>query len=58
MAYEKNKAEPISCNKSAKTLQTTFTEDLKTYQLDPKYKNIIKEVMTYTYDIITKEIRI
>ena len=46
-----------SCNKSAKTLHSTFTEDLKIYQLDPKYKDIVKEVMTYTYDNITKELR-
>ncbi len=46
-----------SCNKSAKTLHSTFTEDLKTYQLDPKYKDIVKEVMTYTYDNITKGLR-
>ena len=31
--------------------------NLKTYWVDPKHKAIIKEVMTYTYDMITKEIR-
>ena len=34
-----------SCNKSAKALHTTFTEDLKTYQLDPKYKDIIDKFL-------------
>ena len=55
--YYKCRTKGCSCNKSAKALHTTFTEDLKTYQLDPKYKDIVKEVMTYTYDNITKELR-
>jgi len=55
--YYKCRTKGCSCNKSAKALHTTFTEDLKTYQLDPKYKDIVKEVMTYTYDNITKEVR-
>ena len=56
--YYKCRTKGCSCNKSAKALHATFTEDLKTYQLDPKYKDIIKEVMTYTYDNITKELRV
>ena len=40
-----------------KSQDSVFTEDLKTYQLDHKYKDVIKEVMTYTYDNITKELR-
>jgi site-specific DNA recombinase len=55
--YYKCRTKGCSCNKSAKTLHTTFTDDLKTYQLDPKYKDVVKEVMTYTYDNITKELR-
>ena len=55
--YYKCRTKGCSCNKSAKSLHSTFTEDLKTYQLDPKYKEIVKDVMTYTYDNITKEIR-
>ena len=55
--YYKCRTKGCSCNKSAKSLHTYFAEDLKTYQLDPKYKDIVKDVMTYTYDNITKEIR-
>jgi site-specific DNA recombinase len=55
--YYKCRTKGCSCNKSAKALHNTFTKDLKTYQLDPKYKDIVKEVMTYTYDNITKELR-
>ena len=55
--YYKCRTKGCSCNKSAKSLHNTFTEDLKTYQLDPKYKDVVKDVMTYTYDNITKEIR-
>mgnify|MGYP003312163217 CR=1 FL=1 len=55
--YYKCRTKGCSCNKSAKALHTTFSEDLKTYQLDPKYKDILKEVITYTYDNITKELR-
>ena len=55
--YYKCRTKGCSCNKSAKSLHTYFAEDLKTYQLDPKYKEIVKDVMTYTYDNITKEIR-
>ena len=55
--YYKCRTKGCSCNKSAKALHTTFTKDLKTYQLDPKYKDVIKEVMTYTYDNITKDLR-
>ena len=45
------------CNKADKALHTAFKGGLKTYQLDPKHKNIIKELMTYTFDNITKEVR-
>ena len=55
--YYKCRTKGCSCNKSAKTLHSTFTEDLRTYQVEPKYKDIIKEVMTYTYDNITKDLR-
>ena len=55
--YYKCRTKGCSCNKSAKALHTTFTDDLKTYQLEPKYRDIVKEVMTYTYDNITKELR-
>ena len=34
-----------------------FEERLSNYQVDPKYADIIKEVMVYTYDSVTKEIR-
>ena len=55
--YYKFRTKGCSCNKSAKALHSTFTEDFRTYQVEPKYKYIIKEVMTYTYDNITKDLR-
>ena len=55
--YYKCRNKGCYCNKSAKVLHKSFMDYLNTYQLDPKYNDIVKEVMAYTYDNITKEIR-
>jgi len=31
--------------------------ELGSYELDPQYREIIKDVMVYTYDYVTQEIR-
>lgn len=43
--------------KSANQLHEMLIKKLSYYQLDPKYTEILKEVMTYSYDQQTKEIR-
>ncbi|WP_084708913.1 recombinase family protein [Siansivirga zeaxanthinifaciens] len=55
--YYKCRTKGCSCNKSAKALHKSFEDNLNLYQVDPKYNAIIKEVMAYSYDNITKEIR-
>ncbi|MBU3822928.1 recombinase family protein [Flavobacteriaceae bacterium XHP0103] len=55
--YYKCRTKGCSCSKSAKQLHENFIEILSSYQVDPKYFDIIIEVMTYTYDSVTKEIR-
>ena len=55
--YYKCRTKGCSCNKSAKVLHKSFMEYLNTFEVNPKYKDSIKEIMAYTYDNITKEIR-
>ena len=55
--YYKCRTKGCSCNKSAKHLHEQFEKKLSSYQVDSKYVDIIKEVMIYTYDSVTKEIR-
>ena len=52
-----NRTKGCSCNKSAKQLHEQFENELSSYQVDSKYIDTIKEVMIYTYDSVTKEIR-
>ena len=55
--YYKCRTKGCSCNKSAKQLHEQFENELSSYQVDSKYIDTIKEVMIYTYDSVTKEIR-
>jgi site-specific DNA recombinase len=55
--YYKCRTKGCSCNKSAEQLHDEFTKTLRSYQVDSKYKAVIKDVMVYTYDSVTKEIR-
>ena len=55
--YYKCRTKGCSCNKSAKVLHEKFLQNLSNYEIDAKYNSIIKDVMLYTYDNVTKEIR-
>ena len=55
--YYKCRTKGCSCNKSAKVLHEKFLQNLSNYDIDAKYNSIIKDVMLYTYDNVTKEIR-
>lgn len=55
--YYKCRTNGCSCTKSATQLHTDFRYQLQKYQVDAKYQDIVKEVMIYTYDSITKEIQ-
>ena len=55
--YYKCRTKGCGCNKSAKQLHEQFEYELSSYQVDSKYVDIIKEVMIYTYDSVTKEVR-
>ncbi|WP_395361084.1 recombinase family protein [Gaetbulibacter aestuarii] len=55
--YYKCRNKGCSCTKSAKQLHKTFKNALDNFQIDSKYKDVIKDVMTYVYDDITKELR-
>ena len=55
--YYKCRTKGCSCTKSASQLHVKFENRLKMLQVEGKYNDIIKEVMIYTYDSMTKEIR-
>ena len=55
--YYKCPTKGCGCNKSANQLHNQFEAKLGSYELDPQYRDIIKEVMVYTYDYVTQEIR-
>ena len=55
--YYKCRTKGCSCTKSAEQLHTKFEKKLKRLQVDGKYNDIIKDVMIYTYDSVTNEIR-
>jgi site-specific DNA recombinase len=55
--YYKCRTKGCGCNKSAKQLHEQFENKLSSYEIDSKYVETIKEVMIYTYDSVTKEIR-
>jgi site-specific DNA recombinase len=55
--YYKCRVKGCCCTRSAKKLHQEFEGMLKEYQVDSKYDQLIKEVMVYTYDSLTKEIR-
>ena len=55
--YYKCRTKGCGCNRSANKLHQDFTKMLDGFQVDPKYNSIIKEVMLYTYDNLTKELR-
>ena len=55
--YYKCRIKDCNCSKSAKKLHEEFKEILMNYQIDPKHLNIMKEVMTYTYNSLSKDIR-
>ena len=42
------------CNKSVNQLHDQFEAELGSYELDPQYREIIKDVMVYTYDYVTQ----
>ena len=55
--YYKCRTKGCGCNKSAKKLHNEFSKTINNFQVNPKYNSIIKDVMIYTYDNITKELR-
>ena len=55
--YYKCRTKGCSCTKSADQLHSKFEKKLKRLEVDGKYNDIIKDVMIYTYDSVTKEIR-
>ena len=55
--YYKCRTKGCGCNKSAEQLHTKFEQKLKSLQVDSKYNDIIKDIMIYTYDSVTSEIR-
>ena len=57
MFYYKCPTKGCGCNKSANQLHDQFEAELGSYELDPQYREIIKDVMVYTYDYVTQEIR-
>ena len=55
--YYKCRTKGCGCNKSAEKLHTKFEKKLKHLEVDSKYNDIIKDVMIYTYESVTSEIR-
>ena len=55
--YYKCRTKGCNCTKSASQLHTKFETKLKRLQVDDKYNDIIKDVMIYTYDSVTQELR-
>ena len=55
--YYKCRTKGCGCNKSANKIHQDFSKMLDGFQVDPKYNDTIKEVMLYTYDNLTKELR-
>ena len=55
--YYKCRTKGCHCNKSANKIHKDFTKILDSFQVDPKYNETVKEVMLYTYDNLTKELR-
>jgi DNA invertase Pin-like site-specific DNA recombinase len=55
--YYKCRTKGCNCNKSAKQMHNQFQDELKSLQVDSKYLDIIRDVMIYTYDSVTHEIR-
>ncbi len=53
--YYKCRTKGCCCNKSAKKLHLQFENKLSSYQLDDKYMDVMKDVMTYIYESATKE---
>ncbi|MGC6432285.1 MAG: hypothetical protein ACON5F_14670 [Jejuia sp.] len=55
--YYKCRTKGCGCTKSAKQLHNKFINELSYFEIDPKFNSVIKDIMIYTYDAITKEIR-
>ena len=55
--YYKCRTKGCSCTKSATKLHLQFEKKLKGLQVESKYDDIIREVMIYTYENVTKENR-
>jgi len=55
--YYKCRTKGCSCTKSATKLHLQFEKKLKSLQVESKYDDIIREVMIYTYENVTKENR-
>lgn len=55
--YNKCRTKACIGTKSANELHQMLLNKLAIYQLDPKYSDILNEVMNYSYDQQTKEIR-
>ncbi|MGJ8661469.1 MAG: recombinase family protein, partial [Bacteroidota bacterium] len=55
--YYKCRTNGCSCTKSASQLHKQFETKLNNFSIDDKYYDSIKEVIIYTYDSMTNEIR-
>lgn len=55
--YYKCRTKGCIGTKSADQLHELFLEKLSSYRLEPKYAEVLKDVMTYTYDQQTNELR-
>lgn len=55
--YYKCRTKGCSCTKSAIQLHEQFQKKLACYELDSQYADVIKDIMIYSYDHVTKELR-
>ena len=53
--YYKCRTKLCKNNKSAKVLHNKYKELLKCYEVDSKFSNILKDVMTYVFENLAKE---
>ena len=53
--YYKCRTKGCSCTKSAKQLHEKFNKTLSVLQIDEEYNEVIRDVMIYVYESITKE---
>lgn len=55
--YYKCRSKECNCNKSAKKLHESFSQELKQLEIDKELQEVMREVMIYVYDEITHEVR-